>query len=279
MFNTSIFPPTTNLIKKLVLAFTILLSYSSPLISQSNASTSKKIVNFQQANLEQAQSVILDKEGNIYTLGTFRNSIVLGDRELKAAVYDDPFEYEDDNPIDIYVSKQTPNRDFLWVSHFQGGDNGNTGEALEIDVDGNIMITGVFYDSLRYEDQLFKCDGKSDYKFKLNKNGKLIWGQTSNETFNTSNIDLIERIKLYPNPFGSFLKLDINSIEENQANISIHDITGKEVFNIKNSFLRKGNNSIDLGNAFENKSTGVYLVNITLSNGKKYIERVVKNDK
>lgn len=278
MMNTSIFSPTINLIYRFLLVTTIILSYSTPLFSQTITSGFNKTTSFNQANLEKIESTLIDKEGNIYTLGTFQKNIILGETNLSAAVYNDPFEYEDDSPVDIYVSKQNSKREFLWIAHFKGGDNGNTGKLLDIDSAGNILISGIFYDSLRYEDQLFLYNGKSDYKFKLDKNGKLVWGETINESFNSTNVDFIERIKLYPNPFGNQLKLDINSSEENQASISIHDITGKEVFNLKDSFIRKGSNSIDLGNAFKNKTTGVYLVNITLSNGKKYIERVVKNN-
>lgn len=139
---------------------------------------------------DNGSAIVTDAEGNIYTMGTFRGSSQFGDTTLHATVYDDPFEFEDDLPTDIFISKQTPKGEFTWVQHFKGGDNGNKGNHLNIDKDGNLLITGVFFDSLSNVQKTLYHDGMASFICKMTEEGEIVWTSvlTSSDYVNTTAI-------------------------------------------------------------------------------------------
>ncbi|MGE0090323.1 MAG: T9SS type A sorting domain-containing protein [Bacteroidales bacterium] len=77
-----------------------------------------------------------------------------------------------------------------------------------------------------------------------------------------NNIDLNNKIKIYPNPTSSSITVEIENIQTDSYTISIFDITGKQVYSekVKNEGLIK--KELDLSGY----SKGIYSVNITFAN-------------
>ncbi len=88
-------------------------------------------------------SIAVDKEGNVYTTGIFRdtsdfdpgtgiqNSVASGD-------------------FDIFISKLDSNGDFKWA-RCVGGSQNDRGLSIDVDAGGNAYITGYFYSTADFD--------------------------------------------------------------------------------------------------------------------------------
>ena len=72
-----------------------------------------------------------------------------------------------------------------------------------------------------------------------------------------------ESIHVSPNPFIDKILLNIESVDEDNARISLTEINGRMIFQQKNN-IRKGNNAIQL-NLTENAQKGTYLLKVSTS--------------
>src|SRR5690606_13409047 len=82
------------------------------------------------------EHISLDASGNIYTVGRFWDTISFG----SASALPDLI------PVfgqDIYIAKQQPDNDFLWVKHLKGYLR-LTLSSMDVDDAGNIFLTGSF---------------------------------------------------------------------------------------------------------------------------------------
>lgn len=91
-----------------------------------------------------------------------------------------------------------------------------------------------------------------------------------NETLSIAENDLNE-VNVFPNPSNGFI--NINSRNENPLQqASVYDILGKEVARIENV-----NNQTALNWNLESLNSGMYLVRLTLSDGRQSTKRIIMN--
>jgi hypothetical protein len=118
------------------------------------------------------KSIDVDKQGNVYTIGYYRNRCVfdpgVNDSILIAT-----------SETDIFVSKLDSNGQFVWAKNF-GGAGVDIGMDLAVDKWGDVYFTG-YYDGVADFDpgkKTYSCmsNGYSDaFICKLNTNGELLW--------------------------------------------------------------------------------------------------------
>jgi hypothetical protein len=112
-------------------------------------------------------SVAVDRDGNILVAGSFYGSIDFGDGPLTSG-----------GGADIFVLKLDPNGDHLWSRRIGGGD-GQTGQSIAVDPEGNALIAGSFLNTIRLGDDVLKSSGRSTlFLAKLSPDGSPRWGRS-----------------------------------------------------------------------------------------------------
>ncbi len=131
-------------------------------------------------NLNQGKSVAVDKEGNVYLTGSIEGTTDFGDIELKAT-----------DRTDLFVAKLCKEGDWQWVEH-AGSEDIVSGEAIAVDKDGNVYVTGFFKDWIVFDEFEFGSRGEIDlFVAKLDKEGKWLWAQGAGGTENCSARSLV----------------------------------------------------------------------------------------
>lgn len=97
------------------------------------------------------KALTTDKENNVYIIGITTNSF---DKNAKK-IY-----------TDIFLTKYNSNGDFIWTKQLSN-KNGDEGNYIDIDDDGNIYISGFAHGS--------KNNNYDIYLIKLDKNGEFLW--------------------------------------------------------------------------------------------------------
>ena len=116
---------------------------------------------------------------------------------------------------------------------------------------------------------LFSIDGSSFPKdYKINLKGKTLiksikasdW--SGNKQFKTENSSNISQFKIYPNPFNSNFKVNINSFFNEIISLKIYDINGRFIKELYNG-ISKNEYTFDLNNY--DISSGLYYVSLISS--------------
>jgi len=106
-----------------------------------------------------------DYNGNIYVLGSFRESVFFGN----------DFSFQSNGNRDIFIAAYNYNGDIQWAKQF-GGPGEDRGYGIECDLEGNICFTGFFNGECVFEDHhLYSPSITSSYIAKLNSSGGLLW--------------------------------------------------------------------------------------------------------
>ncbi|MDR9486878.1 T9SS-dependent choice-of-anchor J family protein [Salibacter sp.] len=93
-------------------------------------------------------------------------------------------------------------------------------------------------------------------------------GPSSVEKLETSN-----SFNLYPNPTNGNAKLSIVASESDEFNVTVYDVTGKQVMNMPRVAVQQGNNLVQLQTADLN--SGMYYVSITSNDGARTVKPLV----
>ena len=121
---------------------------------------------------EEFHALEIDDEGNTLTLGNFENTIQLSGVTLEAV-----------GQSNIFLAKHNPEGDILWVKIIDGGIA--TGEDLEIDKDGNIIMLGYFEYAIDFGNTNINAGaGSNIFLAKLDPTGEVIWVKHSTHTDN-----------------------------------------------------------------------------------------------
>jgi hypothetical protein len=120
-------------------------------------------------------TVVSDIEGNVYAMGTFRNTVDFdpgpATTTLSALL----------NSSDLFVTKMNAEGDLLWVRRFGGTENESSG-SLHVDGEGNIYCTGstlsnsIDLDPGDDSDVYVTADASDCFVVKLNSDGEYLWG-------------------------------------------------------------------------------------------------------
>jgi hypothetical protein len=114
--------------------------------------------------LQFASSAATDKDRNVIITGGFYNKVDFGGVTLNG-----------DTITHAYIAKYNSNGQLLLANEFNGGScNSND---ISVDLDGNILITGSFKDSIRYDSILIRSSSSKLQMFvaQFTYDGKLNW--------------------------------------------------------------------------------------------------------
>ncbi len=115
-------------------------------------------------NLEYAWDVDVDIWNSINVVGSFTDSMMIGDITLYGNGLDD-----------IYVIKMSETGTVLWARSF-GSDADDTALSISSDYTGNIYITGYYSGDMYVGDTLLECQGMWDaYLIKLDYSGNVVF--------------------------------------------------------------------------------------------------------
>ncbi|MGD2110327.1 MAG: SBBP repeat-containing protein [Phycisphaerae bacterium] len=153
-------------------AFAILIA-TSVCSTTANAQEAEWAFGGADTNIDQANDVALDSNGNVYATGVFRGSITIGTTTFTTATSTD---------TDLWVAKFDPDGNVLWA-HAAGSvpDNmfdtpADVGEAIAVDADGNCYLAGFFTrNSITFGSvTLIEGDG-SFFLVKYDPGGNVLW--------------------------------------------------------------------------------------------------------
>ena len=86
-------------------------------------------------------------------------------------------------------------------------------------------------------------------------------------------VSLFENVMIYPNPTQGNATLEVTLLNDSKINVSIFDISGKEIINVLNGNLNAGENQLELNTT--NLSNGIYYTKISGENTIKTIKFIV----
>jgi hypothetical protein len=111
--------------------------------------------------------IAVDPAGNVYTVGTFQNSITfLG------------VTYHAVETRDIYLTKYDTDGNALWFKHIVGSGSGETAFAIAADSKGNAYITGLFDNEITFDSYTFTSSVHDDMFFvKFDPQGNVVWAK------------------------------------------------------------------------------------------------------
>jgi len=108
--------------------------------------------------------------GNVYSTGTFTGTAIFDSFTLDAG----------DTP-DIFVIKQNPNGEVLWITQFDCPDfNLIRAESIVVDTQGNVYTAGYFYDSITIGDTILTSseqETRSAFVTKQDTSGNVLWAK------------------------------------------------------------------------------------------------------
>ncbi|MBI4649210.1 MAG: T9SS type A sorting domain-containing protein [Bacteroidia bacterium] len=185
-----------------------------------------------------------DEQGNIYITGWFMDSLVYDDLVVQS-----------NGGYDIFVMKIDTNGNLIWCLT-AGNTPGDYSRSIARDNNGNLYITGRFYDTLFFGDSNVTSYGSADvFIAKIRENPVSV-------VYNEENTSL--EITVYPNPASNFI--NIFSGKNTFQKATLMTVEGKQ---IKTSDISL-NNRLDISGL----ASGIYI--LKLNNRKmNYIKRII----
>ena len=153
---------------KTLQCITALLLFSASAMSQLPSLNWAKNIGGSRGN-----HITVDAAGNVYTTGYFSG---VADFDPGPGTF-----YLTADGGDAYVSKLDADGNFVWALQF-GGDQTNYGQAVNVDVSGNVYIAGYFGGTVDFDPgpAVFNItsNGQNDiFITKLDTNGNLLWAK------------------------------------------------------------------------------------------------------
>lgn len=106
----------------------------------------------------------VDQSGNVYTCGSFENTITIGTTSLTSA-----------GEYDIFIAKHSASGSFIWASQ-AGGDASDAAKGILVDTAGNIYISGYFEGNATFNSNTIASEGARDlFICKYDTSGNLTW--------------------------------------------------------------------------------------------------------
>jgi hypothetical protein len=122
------------------------------------------VVQFGSADYDDGSQITSDESGNIYLIGSFNDTATFGSETLTSF-----------GERDIYITKMDTDGNLIWVSQ-AGGISTDIGIDIETDNDGNIYITGSFWDTIQFGSLSLTSFGANDiFIAKLDSDGNWLW--------------------------------------------------------------------------------------------------------
>ena len=124
---------------------------------------------------DKGNSIKLDLLGNVYTIGQFKDTV-----DFDPGV--SQFNLVSNGYDDVFVQKLDAGGSFIWAKSF-GGDLMDMGFSIDVDLLGNVYLTGLFQDTVDFDPGIgnysLSSNGYYDcFILKLNSSGNLIWAKS-----------------------------------------------------------------------------------------------------
>lgn len=129
-----------------------------------------------------ANDLAVDKEGNVYVVGEYRDSVSFNSKWIYASY-----------ATDVFTVKYDTNGNTVWAAT-SGGNSTDIGNGIAVDYNHNVFITGVFQSDYVFNNTPYNSQGNYDgFIAKYNNDGSPAWakqvGGASNESFNKIAVD------------------------------------------------------------------------------------------
>jgi hypothetical protein len=113
---------------------------------------------------DQSNSIFIDNLGNIYVTGIFYDNVIFGNITLTSA-----------GISDIFIAKYNSLGVIQWAKR-AGGTNFDYGQAITVDINGNVYVTGYFSGSCTFSSTTLNAVGLYDiFLAKYDQSGILQW--------------------------------------------------------------------------------------------------------
>jgi hypothetical protein len=127
-------------------------------------------------NNDYSHSIALDDLGDIYTIGTFKGNV---DFNPGTGIYNLTSTGEGG---DTYILKLDMNGNFVWAKQISGIGIGTNGQAISLDVSGNVYVTGWFMGTADFDPgagtyNLTSIGARDIFISKLNTSGNFVWAK------------------------------------------------------------------------------------------------------
>jgi len=192
-----------------------------------------------------SNSIALDGQNNIYFTGFLRYSINWGNNVITSSI----------GGNDLLILKYNTNGNILW-GKTAGGSGNERGDAISLDNQGNIFISGNLNLTATFDTITINGTGYiNSYAAKL----------SNNVTSVSTNNEIIKEYTLnnYPNPFNPVTKINYSLPKQGLVILKVYDILGKEIITIVNQYMNAGNYSVEFDGS--NLSSGVYFYRLLAS--------------
>lgn len=125
-------------------------------------------------NWDVGNAITIDKEGNIYTTGSFKFTV-----DFDPGAGAEEFTSINLGFKDMFVQKLDADGNFLWAKQM-GGIYDEDGLSITTDTEGNVYTTGYFMETVDFDPDIgvqnFTSEGQRDiFIQKLDADGKFIW--------------------------------------------------------------------------------------------------------
>ena len=178
---------TTTIMKKLLQLFILLLAQ----LAFSQATTFEWAKSIGGQNFDDANSIVLDVQRNVYITGRFQKFVgTQVDFDPGIGVYN----IAAIGQYDAFVVKLDANGQFLWAKNFGGSGAAVTGNGITVDSSGNVYTTGAFSYSIDFDPSSstdfiltainqFGNAATDMFISKLDSNGNFVWAKRIGSQF------------------------------------------------------------------------------------------------
>jgi Secretion system C-terminal sorting domain/Beta-propeller repeat len=147
-------------------------------------------------NYDDANSIALDGQGNVYVTGRFQKFVGTEvDFDPGAGVYN----IAAIGQYDAFVVKLNANGEFLWAKNFGGGGVAVAGNGITVDSNGNVYTTGLFPYTIDFDPSStseFFLNAINQFGFaatdvfisKLDSNGNFVWAKNIGAQFSETGV-------------------------------------------------------------------------------------------
>jgi len=159
--------------KNIITLFVLTIFFNCILIAQQTTSL-QWIKQFGGKALQEGNSIVLDKSGNILTTGYFEGTTNL-DPAYNTLLYN----LVSAGAEDIFISKLDVNENFVWAKRI-GGKMEDKGCSITVDSSGNVYTTGYFQDTVDFDPgagvfNLISAGSSDIFISKLDPSGNFVW--------------------------------------------------------------------------------------------------------
>jgi hypothetical protein len=172
-------------------------------------------------------------------------------------------------PREYYaLGKLSAEGDSLWVRKYEWDDGNEQASGHSSDMtttpDGGFILAGDAWGSENYSQDV--------WVLKLDEFGCLIPGC---QFVNVEEQGIESAIRIYPNPVGEVLSIEVQSLRSGNAQLKITNMQGEVVKSLR-PFLIDNQGSLTLSTDASNLAAGIYLVQLFIDGELKLTEKMVK---